>query len=40
MGTIRYMVIDGEVVSELRGGVKRDYLPDPLGSMVSLLASS
>ena len=37
MGTVRYTVIDGEVVSELRGGVKRDYVPDPLGSTVALL---
>jgi RHS repeat-associated protein len=40
MGTVRYTVIDGEVVSELRGGVKRDYVPDPLGSTVALLDSS
>jgi RHS repeat-associated protein len=37
MLTVRYTVIDGEVVSELRGGVKRDYVPDPLGSTVALL---
>ena len=37
MGTVRYTVIEGEVVSELRGGVKRDYVPDPLGSTVALL---
>ena len=33
----RYTVIDGEVVSENRGGVERDYVPDPLGSTVALL---
>jgi RHS repeat-associated protein len=37
MGTVRYTVVDGEVLSELRGGVKRDYVPDPLGSTVALL---
>jgi RHS repeat-associated protein len=37
MGTVRYTVIDGEVMSELRNGVKRDYVPDPLGSTVALL---
>ncbi|MGC4044724.1 MAG: RHS repeat-associated core domain-containing protein [Armatimonas sp.] len=36
----RYTVIDGEVVSELRGGVKYDYVPDPLGSTIALLDSS
>jgi RHS repeat-associated protein len=40
MGTVRYTVVDGEVLSELRGGVKRDYVPDPLGSTVALLDSS
>src|SRR5947207_2497373 len=30
-------VVNGEVLSENRGGVKRDYLPDPLGSTVALL---
>jgi RHS repeat-associated protein len=37
MPTVRYTVVDGEVLSELRGGVKRDYVPDPLGSTVALL---
>ena len=37
MATVRYTVIDGEVLSESRGGVKRDYVPDPLGSTVALL---
>lgn len=32
MGTVRYTVIDGEVLSENRNGTKRDYVPDPLGS--------
>ena len=34
---VRYTVIDGEVVSEKRSGVERDYVPDPLGSTVALL---
>ena len=37
MGTVRYTVLDGEIVSENRNGVKRDYVPDPLGSTVALL---
>jgi RHS repeat-associated protein len=37
---VRYTVVDGEVLSELRDGVKRDYVPDPLGSTVALLDSS
>src|SRR6478672_8945864 len=37
MPTVRYTVLDGEVVSENRGGVERDYVPDPLGSTVALL---
>src|SRR4030095_7701635 len=37
MGTVRYTVLDGEIVSENRGGVERDYVPDPLGSTVALL---
>lgn len=34
---VRYTVLDGEVISETRGGVERDYVPDPLGSTVALL---
>lgn len=34
---VRYTVLDGEVVSEVRSGVERDYLPDPLGSTLALL---
>src|SRR5690349_13912223 len=34
---VRYTVLDGEVISEVRGGVRRDYVPDPLGSTVALL---
>jgi len=35
--TTRYTVIDGEILSENRAGVKRDYVPDPLGSTLALL---
>jgi RHS repeat-associated protein len=37
---VRYTTIGGEIVSENRGGVERDYLPDPLGSTVALLNSA
>lgn len=33
----RYTVIDGEVIAEKRNGVRREYVPDPLGSTVALL---
>ena len=34
---VRYTVARGEVISELRNGVRKDYIPDPLGSTVALL---
>ena len=37
--TVRYTVVGGEILSELRDGVKRDYVPDPSGSTVALLDS-
>ena len=37
MGTVRYTVVDGEIIGEKRDGVRRTYLPDPLGSTVALL---
>lgn len=37
MGTIRYTVIDGEIMAEKRNGVRSLYVPDPLGSTVALL---
>jgi len=40
MPTTRYTVIDGEILSENRAGVKRDYVPDPLGSTLALLDNS
>jgi hypothetical protein len=38
--TVRYTVLDGETMSENRGGVIRDYLPDALGNTIALLDSS
>ncbi|MBL1149694.1 MAG: hypothetical protein HND42_05735 [Armatimonadetes bacterium] len=37
MPTVRYTVMDGEIVSENRNGTIRDYVPDPLGSTIALL---
>ncbi len=37
MATVRYTVVNGEVIAEKRGGVRRSYVPDPLGSTVALL---
>src|SRR6266568_1906472 len=34
---VRYEVINGEIIAEKRGGVRRSYVPDPLGSTVALL---
>ncbi|MBS1714938.1 MAG: hypothetical protein JST30_11445 [Armatimonadetes bacterium] len=36
----RYTVVEGEVVSEVRLGIRKDYVPDPLGSTVALLDNS
>src|SRR5436305_10804008 len=33
----RYTVVNGEVIAEKRAGVRRLYVPDPLGSTVALL---
>ena len=33
----RYTVVDGEIIAEKRNGVRRTYVPDPLGSTVALL---
>ena len=38
--SVRYLTVDGEILSEKRGADKRDYLPDPLGSTAALLDSS
>src|SRR5438128_3271284 len=37
MATVRYTVVNGEVIAEERGGVRRLHVPDPLGSTVALL---
>lgn len=36
----RYTVINGEIIAEKRGGVRRLYVPDALGSTVALLDSN
>ena len=40
MGTVRYTVVNGEVLSENRDGVERDYLPDTQGNVIGLLDST
>jgi RHS repeat-associated protein len=37
---VSYLSVEGEILSETRNGVERDYLPDPLGSTAALLDSS
>ncbi|MFN8139550.1 MAG: RHS repeat-associated core domain-containing protein [Fimbriimonadales bacterium] len=37
MPTVRYTVANGEIIAEKRGGVRRSYVPDPLGSTIALL---
>ena len=37
MSVVNYLTVDGEILSETRDGVERDYLPDPLGSTAALL---
>ena len=37
MATVRYTTINGEIIAEKRNGVRRTYVPDPLGSTVALL---
>ena len=31
MTTVRYTVVNGEVIAEKRGGVRKPYVPGPLG---------
>lgn len=33
----RYTTIDGEIVAQKRNGVRKSYVPDPLGSTIALL---
>ena len=40
MGTVRYTVVHGQVISENRNGVRRDYIPDALGNTVALMDST
>jgi RHS repeat-associated protein len=35
-----YLTVDGEILAESAGGVSRDYVSDPLGSVVALLDST
>ena len=37
---VAYTVVNGRILSENRGGVKRDYVSDSLGSTVALLDST
>src|SRR5581483_9202690 len=37
---VRYTVVNGEVIAEKRSGVRKLYVPDPLGSTVALLDST
>src|SRR5579862_9398028 len=37
MGTVRYTVVNGEIIAEKRNGVRKLYVPDQLGSTVALL---
>src|SRR5579862_8924767 len=38
--SVVYTVWDGQIVSENRGGVERDYVPDPLGNTIALVDSN
>jgi RHS repeat-associated protein len=40
MGTVRYTTINGEVVAELRNGVRSLYVPDSLGTTRALLSNT
>lgn len=40
MPVTNYATLDGEIVSESRSETRRDYLPDPLGSIAALLDST
>lgn len=32
-----YTTVNGEIIAETRGGVRKSYVPDPLGSTIALL---
>jgi hypothetical protein len=40
MGTVRYTVVNGQVISENRNGVRRDYIPHALGNTAALMDST
>ena len=33
---VRYQTIDGVILSEIRGGVRKQYVPDSLGSTIAM----
>ena len=37
---VRYTVVHGQVISENRNGVRRDYIPDALGNTIALMDST
>src|SRR5579872_6038788 len=37
MPTVRYTVMDGQIIAEKRNGVRKEYVPDAIGSTVALL---
>ena len=37
---VKYTVMNGEILSENRGGVERDYVPDPQGNTIALMDSN
>jgi len=37
--TVKYLTVDGEILSETRSGSRSDYIPDPLGSTAALFNS-
>jgi len=38
--TVKYLTVDGEILSETRSGTRSDYIPDPLGSTAGLISST
>jgi len=39
MGVVNYLTLESEIVSETRGGVESDYIPDTLGSTSKLVTA-
>ena len=40
MGVVDYLVVNGVLLSETRGGVESDYIADPLGSTAALMSTA